>query len=45
MVYNVRKVITRYEKNDKDPHHMALLLDHEEQRRVIEFDPETVFGL
>ena len=29
-VWKVRKVTTRDENNDKDSHHMAILLDHEE---------------
>ena len=45
MMCKVRKVTTKEEKNKKDPHHMALLLDREEQPQVIEFYPETLFGL
>ena len=37
-------VIIRDEKNEKDPHHMALLMYCEEQPQVTEFDPETAFG-
>ena len=45
MVFKVRKVTARYKKNEKDPHHMALITDRKEQLQVIDFDPEMVFGL
>ena len=35
----------RDDNNEKDPHHMALLLDREEHPQVIKFDPEMAFGL
>ena len=45
MMCKARTVTTRGDKNEKDPNHMALLLDCKEQLKVIEFDPETVFDL